>query len=206
MMELWNKFSADSDGSIRRVLAGPMDVGKSYLAIFLAAKAYAEGWPTLYVANAAALAKSAVADKNGARVVFAGTAHASCERVYISYDIENWVEFVGPLSDNIFGRILSLSALPSRDAVIKEVERVTNNVPREVVKLIDYIGDASGLDDDTIRIGRFESERCNTFRLSMGNIKESVFSFPAYRLQRLMTALLQLCSADANFQSSPPSP
>ncbi|KAF9906043.1 hypothetical protein BX616_000825, partial [Lobosporangium transversale] len=174
MMELWNKFSADSNRSIKRVLAGPMGVCKSSLAIFLARKAYAEGWSTLYVANAAELANLAVAvaakeiclrsfvlnkdllatsdlkklllhensgrshsfcrrdnfDVNGVRVVFTGTAHASYERVYISDDIEDWVEFVRPLSNNIFDKTLSLSTLPSRNTVKKEVKRVTNNVPR----------------------------------------------------------------------------
>src|SRR5689334_12731327 len=44
MMEMWNFLSSDSDHSIKRVLLGPMGVGKSYLALFLAAKAYAERW------------------------------------------------------------------------------------------------------------------------------------------------------------------
>ncbi|KAF9080219.1 hypothetical protein BGX27_005660 [Mortierella sp. AM989] len=47
MMKIWDEFSADSKHSIKRVLSGPMGVGKSYLVIFLAVKAYAEGWLTL---------------------------------------------------------------------------------------------------------------------------------------------------------------
>ncbi|KAF9979888.1 hypothetical protein BGZ79_006443, partial [Entomortierella chlamydospora] len=44
MMEMWEKFSANSPRAIKRLLSGPMGVGKSYLALFLASKAYAEGW------------------------------------------------------------------------------------------------------------------------------------------------------------------
>ncbi|KAF9364675.1 hypothetical protein BGX34_000776 [Mortierella sp. NVP85] len=56
MVEMWSLLSSDSDRPIRRVLSGPTGVGKSYLALFLAAKAYAEGWPLLYVSDANELA------------------------------------------------------------------------------------------------------------------------------------------------------
>src|SRR5437016_5614120 len=52
MIELWQELLSDSYHSIKRVLSGPMGVGKSYLALFLAAKAYAEGWLLLYVSDA----------------------------------------------------------------------------------------------------------------------------------------------------------
>ncbi|RHZ82057.1 hypothetical protein Glove_114g216 [Diversispora epigaea] len=55
MIDIWNKISADSDHSIKRVLSGPMGVGKSYISYFLASKAYAEGWPVLYIADASDL-------------------------------------------------------------------------------------------------------------------------------------------------------
>ncbi|KAG0345942.1 hypothetical protein BG005_001023 [Podila minutissima] len=57
MVEMWSLLSSNSDGPIRRVLSGPMGVGKSYLALFLAAKSYSEGWLLLYVSDANALAK-----------------------------------------------------------------------------------------------------------------------------------------------------
>jgi len=57
MMDVWQELSADSDRSIKRVLSGPMGVGKSYLALFLAAKAYAEGWLLLYISDANELNK-----------------------------------------------------------------------------------------------------------------------------------------------------
>ncbi|RUS23230.1 hypothetical protein BC937DRAFT_90349 [Endogone sp. FLAS-F59071] len=56
MVELWKELSGDSNRSIKRVLSGPMGVGKSYLALFLAAKAYAEGWLLLYISDAKKLA------------------------------------------------------------------------------------------------------------------------------------------------------
>lgn len=57
MIEIWNILANDSDRSIKRVLSGPVGVGKSYLALFIAAKAFAEGWLLLYVSDANELAK-----------------------------------------------------------------------------------------------------------------------------------------------------
>ncbi|KAF9418405.1 hypothetical protein BGZ76_004388, partial [Entomortierella beljakovae] len=55
MMELWELFASDSPKSIVKCLSGPMGVGKSYTAWFLAAKAYAHGWPVLYISDAKVL-------------------------------------------------------------------------------------------------------------------------------------------------------
>ncbi|RHZ81939.1 hypothetical protein Glove_116g8 [Diversispora epigaea] len=55
MINIWDEISADSDHSIKRVLSGPMGVGKSYISYFLASKAYAEGWIVLYIADASDL-------------------------------------------------------------------------------------------------------------------------------------------------------
>ncbi|KAF0498169.1 hypothetical protein F8M41_020602 [Gigaspora margarita] len=52
MIDIWDKISADSNYSIKRVLSGPMGVGKSYISYFLASKAYTEEWPMLYIADA----------------------------------------------------------------------------------------------------------------------------------------------------------
>ena len=52
MIDIWNELSADSVHSIKRVLSGPMGVGKSYISYFLASKAYAERWLMLYIADA----------------------------------------------------------------------------------------------------------------------------------------------------------
>jgi hypothetical protein len=56
MMDVWMKIDND-DGkkSIKKILSGPIGVGKSYLSWFLAAMAYANSWLTLYIADASVL-------------------------------------------------------------------------------------------------------------------------------------------------------
>ncbi|KAF9106157.1 hypothetical protein BGX27_009283 [Mortierella sp. AM989] len=54
MLGIWNEVEfgvPDDNAPYRRVLSGPMGVGKTYLAYFLAARGYAEGWLTLYIAD-----------------------------------------------------------------------------------------------------------------------------------------------------------
>ncbi|CAG8610168.1 4565_t:CDS:2 [Paraglomus brasilianum] len=58
MKGVWNELASDHQHSVKRILSGPMGIGKSYLAWFLAAMAYASGWPLLYIADAAVLAKA----------------------------------------------------------------------------------------------------------------------------------------------------
>lgn len=55
MINIWEELSTDSIHSVKRVLSGPMGVGKSYISYFLASKAYAEGWIILYIADASDL-------------------------------------------------------------------------------------------------------------------------------------------------------
>ncbi|KAG0331129.1 hypothetical protein BG000_011180 [Podila horticola] len=55
MLELWEDMRGDKMSTYRRVLSGPMGVGKSYLSYFLAARAYAEGWLVLYISDAGEL-------------------------------------------------------------------------------------------------------------------------------------------------------
>ncbi|ORY98261.1 hypothetical protein BCR41DRAFT_415753 [Lobosporangium transversale] len=54
MMKLWNELE-NSEWSVQKCLSGPMGVGKSYISWFLVAKAYAHGWPVLYIADASKL-------------------------------------------------------------------------------------------------------------------------------------------------------
>ncbi|KAG0361522.1 hypothetical protein BG005_008112 [Podila minutissima] len=56
MLELWEEIHGEQDYTYRRLLSGPMGVGKSYLSYFLAARAYAEGWLVLYISDAGQLA------------------------------------------------------------------------------------------------------------------------------------------------------
>ncbi|GJJ71858.1 hypothetical protein EMPS_04215 [Entomortierella parvispora] len=55
MKDLWEDIYKDKTRTYRRVLSGPMGVGKTYLSYFLAARAYAEGWLVLYIADAGRL-------------------------------------------------------------------------------------------------------------------------------------------------------
>ncbi|KAF9185057.1 hypothetical protein BGZ50_003295 [Haplosporangium sp. Z 11] len=55
MLELWKDICSEQNRTYKRVLSGPMGVGKSYLSYFLAARAYAEGWPVLYISDAGKL-------------------------------------------------------------------------------------------------------------------------------------------------------
>lgn len=220
MAEMWRLLSSDSDRPIRRVLSGLMGVGKSYLALFLAAKAYAEGWLILYVSDADELAlKNDVSiamaicarfpalnkdiltvtnyeqmtvwhpiepkdvfdcaansilkdllqqretktlsvidehgalfeqdppvpkrhpilnplmqlaawreDSGGARVVLTGTAHAKFESQYVKSDMWIWLEFVTPLSDTVFDRLLHMDAILSREAIKSRRSQTASHV------------------------------------------------------------------------------
>ncbi|KAG0334797.1 hypothetical protein BG004_000267 [Podila humilis] len=55
MLELWEDMSGDHDHMCRRILSGPMGIGKSYLSYFFVARAYAEGWLALYIGNSGSL-------------------------------------------------------------------------------------------------------------------------------------------------------
>ncbi|ORZ08229.1 hypothetical protein BCR41DRAFT_424533 [Lobosporangium transversale] len=56
MMELWEEMKKETGLGFAKCLTGPKGVGKSYITWFLAAKAYAHGWPVLYIAGANTLA------------------------------------------------------------------------------------------------------------------------------------------------------
>ncbi|KAF9427369.1 hypothetical protein BGZ76_002366 [Entomortierella beljakovae] len=130
-MGVWEEFSADSERSIKKVLAGPMGVGKSYLALFLVAKAYSEGWPVLYVADAADLVKSDL-NRSGEEI---------CKRFFaLNKDILT----VGDLENLWIGRVLS------KKATMEEAKIVTNNVPRELNKLVKHITECGGKPSDSV--------------------------------------------------------
>ncbi|KAF8954663.1 hypothetical protein BGZ46_002860, partial [Entomortierella lignicola] len=264
MMEVWEEFSTDSKKSIKKVLAGPMGVGKSYLALFLAAKAYSEGWLVLYVSDAGGLVTESIGEtgvqlcsrffalnkdiltvadfksmlqgapsdpsseeaatlaagsilskllnqvdqnknnktlfvidehgklfeenrrrpnlfqqlhdihswdpaRNGARVIYTGTAHAGFELIVLTGDIETMLEFVGPFTDTIFYELLKSSPIPlSKPPVFDKVTETTNNVPRELIKLVKFIEDKfkgrkPNEEEILERIGEFASIRCTKF-------------------------------------------
>ncbi|KAF9128897.1 hypothetical protein BGX30_014154 [Mortierella sp. GBA39] len=57
MLELWDEMHCDQEFTYRRILSGPMGVGKSHLSYFLAARAYAERWLVFYISDAGELDK-----------------------------------------------------------------------------------------------------------------------------------------------------
>ncbi|KAG0041779.1 hypothetical protein BGZ83_001320 [Gryganskiella cystojenkinii] len=75
----------------------------------------------------------------GARVVLTGTAHAKFERQYVKSDMWDWLEFVTPLSDIVFDRLLHLDKVLSRTAIKDLVKTITNRVPRELVNLATFV-------------------------------------------------------------------
>ncbi|KAF8946024.1 hypothetical protein BGZ46_005879, partial [Entomortierella lignicola] len=68
MMELWTMLDNDDGFSITKCLSGPMGVGKSYIAWFLAAKAYSHGWPVLYIPDAVVL-QACSTEKQAATII-----------------------------------------------------------------------------------------------------------------------------------------
>ncbi|KAF9981320.1 hypothetical protein BGZ79_006135, partial [Entomortierella chlamydospora] len=71
MLEIWDQIQngvPKENRVYRRVLSGPMGVGKTYLSYFLAARGYAEGLLTLYIADARILDKAEERDSAKALV------------------------------------------------------------------------------------------------------------------------------------------
>lgn len=241
MIDIWNLLSTDSTNSIKRVLSGPMGVGKSYLALFLVAKAYSEGWLTLYISDAAELiqptvemsseeickrflamnkdiltaaelkqlvAYAGVGDifascagviwglfkqKNrktllvvdehgtlfdvdppvpdrlynlqplkvltfwgelasGSRVILTGTAHAKFEKNYLINGMHAWwIEYVCPLTEEVFDNLLNLHPILGKLSVAPKVKKIVNCVPRELIYFSEYVKDLAP-DDEKIDI------------------------------------------------------
>ncbi|KAF9157781.1 hypothetical protein DFQ26_008327 [Actinomortierella ambigua] len=227
MLELWENMRGDQERTYRRILAGPMGVGKSYLSYFLVARAYAEGWLVLYMSDARVLDKDEqgeaawqllkpflalnkdiltgaeleklvcdykgngdvstravsvifetllmspdrktlllvdehgrlfgrepyVTDRfeslvplssfnvweeiyKGSRVIFTGTAHAKFELKILNDGYRpTSVVFAGPLSKNVFSKLLGMYPRLATPAIREEVSAITNCVPRELVML-----------------------------------------------------------------------
>ncbi|GJJ68053.1 hypothetical protein EMPS_00399 [Entomortierella parvispora] len=233
MLELWKDMRGDQLWTYRRVLSGPMGVGKSYLSYFLAARAYAEGWLVLYISDAGVLntksedlstlqivkrflafnkdiltgaelemlvndydgsdAVSTIAaykifryllmsrdrktlllvdehgklfkeepyvpdrfkslqhlssygmwgeDCKGSHLIFSGTAYSKYEMEIMEDGYrENAVVFVGPLSTNVFSKLLESYPRLSTQAIKEKVIEFTNCVPRELVRLSVFVKD-----------------------------------------------------------------
>ena len=77
-------------------------------------------------------------DAAGARVILTGTAHAKFERKYLGNGMHDWIEFVGPLPENIFDSLLRLHPFLGRTAIAPKVKKIVNCVPRELMNLGNY--------------------------------------------------------------------
>lgn len=81
----------------------------------------------------------------GACVVLTGTAHATFEKNTLKNGMQEWVEFVGPLSDNAFDCLLRLHPVLGKPNIAPEAKRTTNFVPRELIHLDVYISKSPGV-------------------------------------------------------------
>src|SRR6266542_5641161 len=84
---------------------------------------------------------------NGTCVILTGTAHARYEKVYLKNGMQDWIIFIGTLSQEIFDQLLTTVLFhfnPTiHDHILdikKEVLRITNCVPRELIILSKSIG------------------------------------------------------------------
>ncbi|KAI1295239.1 hypothetical protein EDD11_007888 [Mortierella claussenii] len=78
----------------------------------------------------------------GSRVIFTGTAHAKYEMTILeeSYRFTS-VVYVGPLSTNVFSKLLDTYPCLSTLAIKEKVMDITNHVPRELVYLSAFSSD-----------------------------------------------------------------
>ncbi|KAG0254747.1 hypothetical protein BGZ95_005940, partial [Linnemannia exigua] len=254
MLGLWDDMRGYQKVTYRRVLSGPMGVGKSYLSYFLAARAFAEGWLVLYLSDAKVLDTKTeggstlevvkrflamnkdiltgaeigmlvrdyngtddistaavsvifrellmsgdrktlllvdehgklfdqepfVPDKfkslvflssfnmwgelnKGTRLIFTETAHAKYEMTILpeSYRSDS-VVFVGPLSENVFSKLLDMHLPLAAPTIQKQVTEITGRVPRELVHLSAFLERLLGpISLDNLQ--RWAKKRANSF-------------------------------------------
>ncbi|CAG8746551.1 5541_t:CDS:2, partial [Funneliformis caledonium] len=75
----------------------------------------------------------------GARVVLTGIAHAKFEKKYLINGIYEWIEFVGPLPEDIFDSLLILHPFLGHEKIVSKVKEVTNCIPRELIYLDKHV-------------------------------------------------------------------
>ncbi|RGB41240.1 hypothetical protein C1646_752302 [Rhizophagus diaphanus] len=68
----------------------------------------------------------------GARVVLTGAAHAKFVKNYLINGMNDWIEFVGPLPEDILDSLLKLHPTLG-DEELPKVKAVTNCVPRKLI-------------------------------------------------------------------------
>jgi hypothetical protein len=80
-------------------------------------------------------------DYAGSHIIFTGTAHAKYEMNVLDASYRhNSVEFVGPLSKDVFSKLLATYPHLCQQGIKERVVEVTNNVPRELRHIADHFG------------------------------------------------------------------
>ncbi|KAF9343328.1 hypothetical protein BGX34_006921, partial [Mortierella sp. NVP85] len=99
----------------------------------------------------------------GTRLIFTGVAHAKYTMT-ILHDSYRWtsVVYVGPLSENVFSRLLDTYHHLASPTIRKEVTAITNRVPRELVNMSTAIKDHSDLAAVDF-LQKFTNDRTNDF-------------------------------------------
>ncbi|ORY89186.1 hypothetical protein BCR41DRAFT_402741 [Lobosporangium transversale] len=170
MMELWEEMKKETGLGFAKCLTGPKGVGKSYITWFLAAKAYAHGWPVLYIADANTLA-DCQENVRASRVI--------CQRFLdLNKDILTAKELstmancgsVEAIAEYILGDLLQQQGKKTLFIVDEHGALFPDNVPsattlqkfeRSVLRNSDYVVDVGPLSQDTfeklfkIAIARF---------------------------------------------------
>ncbi|KAF9367006.1 hypothetical protein BGX21_007930, partial [Mortierella sp. AD011] len=98
----------------------------------------------------------------GSRLILTGTAHAKFEMEYMEDSFKpDSVVFVGPLSELVFSKLLMRTGNLNL-ANVDEIVRITNRVPRELMKLSAFIEENSISIDEALT--KFEVNRTGYFQ------------------------------------------
>lgn len=75
----------------------------------------------------------------GAQVVLTSMVHAKFERQYVKSDMWQWLEFVTPLSDTIFDKLLHMDAILLKAVIEGQVKEITNCIPHKLVNMAAFV-------------------------------------------------------------------
>ncbi|CAG8688799.1 11840_t:CDS:2 [Funneliformis mosseae] len=106
----------------------------------------------------------------GARVVLTGIAHAKFEKKYLINGIYEWIEFVGPLPEDIFDSLLILHPFLGHEKIVSKVKEVTNCIPRVLIYLDKHV---KSLNSNYIPDGKL-SQKPSIMFLKLSYIESSV--------------------------------
>jgi hypothetical protein len=109
---------------------------------------------------------------NKARVVLAGTSHAKFERLFMSSMAADPLILIGPMSPQIFVRLLAGHPVLERTDIRESVMELTGRIPRELLHLASYVvglGAGAAFDDITTRLHRYRKAAYDRFYLEALN-------------------------------------